>query len=83
MGILDSINPVNWLKKILVSDYVGGALRHGLTFLGGWLVAKGLATPEVTEEATNALIRLLTDERFIGGLLSVFGLFASAANKKE
>jgi hypothetical protein len=82
MGILDSINPVNWVKKLLVSDYVGGLIRHGLTFLGGWLVAKGLAAPEVADQATNALLKLLTDEKFIGGLISVFGIVASAANKK-
>lgn len=83
MSFLDSINPVNWIKKILVSDYVGGAIRHALTFIGGWLVAKGLATPEVADQAANSILKLLTSEQFIGGIIGAVGYFSSVKNKGE
>jgi len=82
MSLLSKLNPIQWIKDALVSDYVGGLIRHGLTFVGAFLVAKGLAAPEVAGEATSALYRLLTSPEFIGGLMSIFGYGGSVANKK-
>jgi hypothetical protein len=48
---------IKLVNKYLVSDYLGSVIRHAMTLLGGFLVAKGLSTqqqvagalPEMTE----------------------------------
>lgn len=84
MSWIQKLNPINWLKSALISDYVGGLIRHGLTFIAGALVVSGLASQEAADQAAQALINLLTDEQFMSGLIAlVSGLAASAANKKS
>ena len=84
MSWLQKLNPINWIRSALISDYVGMFLRHGLTLGAGILVAAGLASQEVADQAAISLINLLTDEKFISGIVAlVSGLAASAANKKS
>ena len=49
----------NWLKKLLLSNYVGGFIRTALATLGGYLVAKGIATAEQAESLSKAILDIL------------------------
>lgn len=83
MSLLSKLNPLNWIKDALVSDYVGGLLRHAASFIGGLLMAKGLGSVQSVETFVSALAALLTDPQFISGIVALFGsLGASVANKK-
>lgn len=83
MSWLSKLNPLKWIKDALVSDYVGGLLRHALTAVGVFLVAKGWGSREAVDGAVNGLLVLLTDPAFVGGIVSFFtGWGASVANKK-
>lgn len=72
--ILFSLNPITWVKDSLVSDYVGGLVRHALTALGGYLIDHALVS--------QPFVDLLTSPTFIGGLISILtALIASVTNK--
>ena len=81
--ILFSLNPIQWIKDALVSDYVGAAIRHALTAVGFYLILHGYASEQVSNDFVNAAVKLLTSKEFLAGLISVFtGGTASIANKK-
>lgn len=81
--ILSKLNPVELLKKALLSRYVGGIIRHALTWVGGYLVMKNLATQEQAETAMRHLTALLTSPEFLAGVAaSITGLGASVKEKK-
>lgn len=40
----------------MTKEQVLGIIRHGLTFVGGILIVKGIATEAVTEEVIGAVI---------------------------
>lgn len=83
MSLLSKLNPLAWIKQLLVSDYVGGLLRHALTALGVYLVAKGYASKESADGFINAALALVTSPEFVAGIVSFFtGWGASVANKK-
>jgi hypothetical protein len=39
----------------IVYDFLFGLIRHGLTFLGGWLVERGLATTDQTNQLVEGV----------------------------
>jgi hypothetical protein len=53
-----------------MNDKILGLIRHVLTFVGGIIVAKGLAESSLTEE-------------IIGGILTVVGGVWSVISKKK
>jgi len=75
MSLLSKLNPLSWVKEALVSDYVGGLLRHALTAVGVFLV-NSAGAPE-------SFARLLVSPEFVGGVLAIVtSLVASVSNKK-
>lgn len=82
--VLGKLNPVELLRKALLSKYLGGVVRHLLTWVGGYLVMKNLATQEQADTAMHALTALLTSPEFLTGVLaSVTGLGASVKQKSQ
>jgi len=71
MKIFSKLN--TWIKALLLSKYIGGQVRHGLTFVAGFLIAKGLASAEQAAEVVNTLSNLLTSPDFIGGVIALLG----------
>lgn len=71
----------NWLLKKLsdmfLGDYLGSIIRHAMTLVGGFLIAKGLATPEAVQGAMPELVELV-----IGVITAAVGQGLSFANKK-
>jgi len=71
----------NWLLKKLsdtfLGDYLGSIIRHAMTLVGGFLIAKGLATPEAVQGAMPELVELV-----IGIVTAAVGQGLSFANKK-
>ena len=53
----------NWEEKNMIS-YVTSFARHGLTFVGGYLVAKGYVEQESADAFVNGNVEL------VGGLLT-------------
>jgi hypothetical protein len=54
----------------MTKEQIQGIVRHGLTFIGGIVVMKGLATDAVVQE-------------LIGTSLTIFGLVWSIASKQK
>jgi dipeptide/tripeptide permease len=52
--------------NILNNEYVNGFLRHGLTFLGGWLADQGYLAANQTDLFSGGVICI------IGVILSLF-----------
>lgn len=65
------------LSNLLVGDYLGSVVRHGMTAAGGFLIAKGLATPDTINGAMPELIELV-----MGVFTAAIGQGLSFANKK-
>lgn len=83
MSFFSKLNPLNWIKDILVSDYVGGFLRHVVTFIGSYLATKGLGDVQYINDWTEATVKLLTDPQFVTGVVAIVSSYgASIANKK-
>lgn len=84
MGIFDGKwNPLKWVKDLLLSDYVGGVLRHLITALGAILTAKGLGDATMINDWVEMTINLITSPEFIGGIIALFtSATASVQNKK-
>lgn len=83
MSFLSKLNPLSWIKDLLFSNYVGGFIRHGLTWFGGMMVSIGWATPEHMEGVTGSLGDWLLSPEFMGGVMTVIGVVASVKNKKD
>lgn len=89
--ILFSLNPIKWIKDLLISDYVGGWLRHAVTGLGFILTAHHLGADDAIARWVAATIELVTSSEFLKGLAEMVlgmggiagGLWASAANKRD
>lgn len=76
-------NPLKWVKDLLLSDYVGGVLRHVITAVGSLLTAKGLGDASMINDWIELTANLVTSPEFIGGIIAIFtGAVASAQNKK-
>lgn len=83
MSLLSKLNPLNWIKELLISDYVGSMVRHALTALGSILVSQKLGSVDLVNHAVESLIKLLTSPEFVSGVVALFsGAVASVANKK-
>jgi len=65
------------VNKYLVSDYLGSVIRHAMTLLGGYLVAKGLSTPEQIQGALPEMTELI-----LGIISAAIGQGLSFVNKK-
>ena len=67
-------NIYSWHKPLInvkmSIEQIQGIVRHGLTFIGGIVVMKGLATDAVVQE-------------LIGTALTIFGLVWSIASKQK
>lgn len=75
-------NPLNWIKSLLLSDYVGAAVRHILTAIGAYLISKGLADAATASTWVEDTVRLLTSPAFLTGVIALFtGGAASVINK--
>lgn len=68
---------VKLINKYLVSDYVGSIVRHAMTLLGGFLVAKGLSTPEQMQGALPEMTELV-----LGIISAAIAQGLSFVNKK-
>lgn len=78
-----TLNPITWVKNALISDYIGGAVRHLMTFTGAFLIGHHMASPDVANEWSAATVKLLTDPQFwvgVGTIVTSYG--SSIANKK-
>lgn len=90
MSLLSKLNPWRWIKEALISDYVGGWLRHGLTALGSIMLMHKLGSTELVLNWVDATIALVTDSTFLQGVLEILtglgaiagGIAASVTNKK-
>ncbi len=71
-----------WLLKklsaLFLGDYLGSIIRHAMTLVGGFLIAKGLATPDAVNQAMPELVELV-----IGIVTAAVGQGLSFANKKS
>ena len=71
----------SWLLKkvsdLFLGDYLGSIVRHAMTLVGGFLIAKGLATPDAVNQAMPELVELV-----IGIVTAAVGQGLSFANKK-
>lgn len=75
MSWLSKLNPFTWLKDLLVSDYVGGQLRHWLGIIGAYVVA--------SYGAPQSFAELLVSPEFVGGVVAIVtAIVSSVANKK-
>lgn len=63
---LTNHNPLNQKKMKLSKEQLMGIVRHGLTFVGGLLLMKGLVDEAMVQEITGAVIT------FVGTIWSVF-----------
>lgn len=80
MSFLSKLNPLNWIKELLISDYVGGVVRHALTAFAAALVASHFASPAVL---VDAIYTFVTSKEFYEALIAlVAALGGSVANKK-
>jgi hypothetical protein len=68
---------IKLINKYLVSDYIGSIVRHTMTLLGGFLVAKGLSTPEAIKGALPEMTELV-----LGIITAAIGQGLSFVNKK-
>lgn len=90
MSWLSKLNPYNWIKEALVSDYVGGAFRHALTALGFWMTVNQLGGEREINNFIQAAAELITSDTFLQHLITVLtgigslstGAVASVKNKK-
>lgn len=71
-----------WLLKkvsdLFLGDYLGSIVRHAMTLVGGFLIAKGLATETAVNQAMPELVELV-----IGIVTAAIGQGLSFANKKS
>jgi hypothetical protein len=65
------------LSNLFLGDYLGSIVRHAMTAVGGFLIAKGLATPDAVNGAMPELVELV-----IGIITAAVGQGLSFANKK-
>lgn len=72
-----------YLAKFFLSDYLGGAVRHVFTVIGGLLVSAGLATPETVAEVVNTNTSFLTSEQFISGIIAILIGYGSSLLSKN
>lgn len=83
MSFLSKLNPLNWIKELLISDYVGGVVRHALTAFAAVLVASHFASPAVAQSLVDAIYTFVTSKEFYEALIAlVAALGGSVANKK-
>lgn len=83
MSFLSKLNPLNWIKELLISDFVGGAIRHALTAFAATLTTLHFASPEVANNLANAIYEFVTSKEFYEALIAlVAALGGSVANKK-
>ena len=67
----------NWLKKILLSNYIGGFIRTALAAFGGYLVAKGIASQEQADTLIKAILDMLPN------LIPLIVAYASSVINKK
>ena len=65
------------LSNLFLGDYLGSIVRHAMTLVGGFLIAKGLATETAVNQAMPELVELV-----IGVITAAVGQGLSFANKK-
>ena len=67
----------DWITKVLISKYLGNALKTAIAALGGYLIAKGIASQEQAQSLTSALLELIP-----GILAIIIKIWASAVSRK-
>lgn len=83
MSLLSKLNPLKWIKDALVSDYIGGQVRHLLSLLGGLLIGWKLGSPELVGDWVHKTTELVTSDQFLQGIGLIFtSLGASVWNKR-
>lgn len=78
MSFWSNLNPITALRKLLISNYAGSIIRHGLTVAATLLVAKGVISSEQGLAFVDAAVPLI-----LGALSAALAAFSSAANKSE
>lgn len=73
------------LEKWLTGNGVlAGYIRHGLTFLAGFLVARGYITAEHAGPLVDSLVNILAQPEMLAGLIAfITGKAASAVRREE
>ncbi len=67
----------DWIAKVLITKYLGNALKTAIAALGGYLIAKGIASQEQAQSLTTAILEL------IPGILAILlKLWASAVSRR-
>jgi hypothetical protein len=66
------------MNLLFLAPFVGSFVRHGLTAAGGYLVAKGVASPEAVDGAASSLAEIA-----IGGVVFLGGFIPSLFGKKK
>lgn len=71
----------SWLLKkisdVFLGDYLGSIVRHVMTLVGGFLIARGLATESAVAQALPEMVELV-----IGVVTALVAQGLSLANKK-
>lgn len=67
------------LKQFLTKEVIQGVMRHGLTTLGGILIAKGMTSPEKVDSVTKAV----TSPECIGAIITLIGVIKSCLAKQQ
>lgn len=68
---------VKQLSAVFLGDYMGSVVRHVMTLLGGFLIAKGLATEDAVAKAMPEMVELV-----MGVIMAAVSQGLSLANKK-
>lgn len=63
------------VKNAFIGKYLGLVVRSGLTFFGGYLVSRGLATPEDVAQTADGVSNIVV--QVAGGLLGAAGILFS------
>lgn len=67
----------NWIQNVLITKYLGAAIRKGLTILGVYLIAKGIATQEQAQAIEQSLSQI------VPGIISfLLSMWATAVTRK-
>jgi hypothetical protein len=66
------------MNPVFFAPFIGSLVRHGLTAAGGFLVAKGIATPETVQGAAGSL-----SEIAVGGVVFLGGFIPSLLKGKK
>lgn len=67
----------NWIQNVLITKYLGAAIKKGLTILAAYLVMKGIATGSEAQAVESSLSQI------VPGIISfLLSMWASSTTRK-